>query len=192
MARVVCASIAAVTTILVAGCAAPAAPPSSAPSLPAPPVTTVPPPPLGPPRLWGGVLSSDALFDFNRHDLRPDSEATLRATYREIVRKVATRENLVIVVRGYADGVGEPEYNLSLSRKRAEAVGKRLVKLLGGDRDRPKPDPVYIPCGQTGTVNGLPAERGRNEPKRRAVVVTVYKDSVIDGYPNLKREAMAC
>ncbi|WP_415093665.1 OmpA family protein [Micropruina sp.] len=173
------------------GCSGPPSPSVSA-THPPPPVRTVPPPPLGPPVVWEGALSSDALFDYNSHQLRRDALATLSDTYRVATGRIASREALTIFTRGYADGVGPENDNMRLSGRRAEAVAQRLESLFQGDRGRPRLKVVVVSCGQTGTVNGLQSIPGKNEPRRRAVAVAIYKGSVIEHFPNLKREALTC
>jgi outer membrane protein OmpA-like peptidoglycan-associated protein len=79
----------------------------------------------------GGVvtvrISSDVLFEFN--------EATLTAAARQEIGRIATRlrgVTGVVRVSGHSDSIGQPAYNLRLSRARANAVAAELRRLLGG------------------------------------------------------------
>lgn len=63
-------------------------------------------------------------FDFNKATLRPQN--------REVLSRIAgvllTFENYGIQVFGHTDDVGTEEYNLELSKRRAETVKKYLVE----------------------------------------------------------------
>lgn len=69
------------------------------------------------------TLSADALFDFNKADLRPEGKAKLDKLSSDI--KGIKLE--VIIAVGHADRFGSDSYNLKLSEKRAEAVKAYLV-----------------------------------------------------------------
>ena len=87
--------------------AAPAAKPAAAPKPAAQKVT----------------LAADALFDFNKADLRAEGKAKLDKLSADI--KGIKLE--VIIAVGHADRFGTDAYNLKLSEKRAEAVKAYLV-----------------------------------------------------------------
>lgn len=61
---------------------------------------------------------ADALFDFDRFDLRNDAAETLAAVGPEIAR--AGRHPMV--VEGHTDAIGTDAYNLTLSEQRARTV----------------------------------------------------------------------
>jgi OOP family OmpA-OmpF porin len=69
------------------------------------------------------TLAADALFDFNKADLRPEGKAKLDKLATDI--KGIKLE--VIIAVGHADRFGTDAYNLKLSEKRAEAVKAYLV-----------------------------------------------------------------
>ncbi|MBI5900260.1 MAG: OmpA family protein [Rhodocyclales bacterium] len=69
------------------------------------------------------TLAADALFDFNKADLRPEGKAKLDKLSADI--KGIKLE--VIIAVGHADRFGTDAYNLKLSEKRAEAVKAYLV-----------------------------------------------------------------
>ena len=53
-----------------------------------------------------------------------------------VAEKINTDPTLLLEIRGFADNVGNVEYNLKLSQRRAEAVKAVLVKKyrVSGDR----------------------------------------------------------
>ena len=69
------------------------------------------------------TLAADALFDFNKADLRAEGKAKLDKLSADI--KGIKLE--VIIAVGHADRFGTDAYNLKLSEKRAEAVKAYLV-----------------------------------------------------------------
>ncbi len=72
-------------------------------------------------------------FNPNEHGVRPDDESVLN----ESVTLLKSDPGLVIVIDGYSDITGEEQYNLNLSRLRAEAVREYYVR-RGIDPERVK------------------------------------------------------
>ena len=62
-------------------------------------------------------------FDFDKATLRPDSEPTLT----QILKLMKDDPKLSVEIGGHTDNVGKPDYNLTLSDKRAAAVKAWLV-----------------------------------------------------------------
>jgi outer membrane protein OmpA-like peptidoglycan-associated protein len=73
-----------------------------------------------------GVLA-DALFDFDKADLRADAESTLEAAIPEI-RKATEGGKRPARVEGHTDGKGSEAYNMRLSEARARSVRDWLVR----------------------------------------------------------------
>jgi OOP family OmpA-OmpF porin len=71
-------------------------------------------------------------FDFNKATLKPESEPTLK----EIAKLLKQNPNLNLYVVGHTDNVGEIDYNMELSRARADAVKKALVTNYGVAQNR--------------------------------------------------------
>ncbi|GGX86241.1 OmpA family protein [Massilia dura] len=104
-----------------------------------PPVTTDPPPNgdcmLGgctttPPSTPGtcpipiaAELSADMLFGFDQTALTSDGKAALD----QLIQSTNGKEYGKLTVTGYTDPIGTEEYNLDLSRRRAEAVRDYLI-----------------------------------------------------------------
>jgi outer membrane protein OmpA-like peptidoglycan-associated protein len=94
-------------------CAALLAPPPMA-------VQEAPPPVLKEPLR----LSADALFDFNRAELKPEGREQLSGLLQQL-RAASQVEQLRIT--GYTDRIGSDSYNLALSQRRAESVRDYLA-----------------------------------------------------------------
>jgi outer membrane protein OmpA-like peptidoglycan-associated protein len=73
------------------------------------------------------TLASDVLFDLGRATIRPDTKAALdRVT--EIIR---TNKAGVVRIEGFTDSQGAADFDLQLSKARAEAVEKWLIEREG-------------------------------------------------------------
>lgn len=66
-------------------------------------------------------------FDFNKADIKPDSEPTIA----EIVKLLKDSPSLKLLVVGHTDNVGTFEFNQDLSQRRAAAVVKELTSKHG-------------------------------------------------------------
>ncbi len=98
-------------------------PPAPA-AAPAKPAAAAPAPAAAPkPSAQKVTLAADALFDFNKADLRPEGKAKLDKLTADI--KGIKLE--VILAVGHADRFGDDAYNQKLSEKRAAAVKTYLV-----------------------------------------------------------------
>ena len=71
----------------------------------------------------GRVALYGILFDTDRTDIKPESEATLT----EISRLLEENPNMKLYVVGHTDNVGGFDYNADLSRRRAAAVVEYLT-----------------------------------------------------------------
>lgn len=70
------------------------------------------------------VLSGDLLFQFDEDTLRPAAEPKLR----QVARLLRMDPQRRVVLEGHADTIGGNDYNLKLSKRRAEAVRAWLVQ----------------------------------------------------------------
>jgi OOP family OmpA-OmpF porin len=71
----------------------------------------------------GKVALYGILFDFNKTEVKPESEAALV----EIAKLLANRATLNVLVVGHTDAVGSFESNRTLSQRRADAIVAALV-----------------------------------------------------------------
>jgi outer membrane protein OmpA-like peptidoglycan-associated protein len=70
------------------------------------------------------VATGDVTFGFNKSELGPADQAALDA----LISQVQSRPRAQFELLGFTDPVGTKSYNLALSRRRAEAVARYLVK----------------------------------------------------------------
>jgi outer membrane protein OmpA-like peptidoglycan-associated protein len=70
------------------------------------------------------VESGNVTFRFNKWELTPQAKAALDL----MIQKAAATPRPLIEVLGYTDDIGPSSYNLTLSRRRAEAVARYLVQ----------------------------------------------------------------
>ena len=92
------------------------------------------------------VKSEMVLFKFNHSDLTTEDKEQLDT----LAQSVAGMKHYVIEVTGYTDKVGDPQYNLELSRRRADTVVRYLtengkiplvrIRYLGYGEDMPAGD----------------------------------------------------
>jgi outer membrane protein OmpA-like peptidoglycan-associated protein len=75
----------------------------------------------------GHVAIYGILFDFNKADVKPESEPAIR----EIAKLLKQDPKLKLHVVGHTDSVGELKFNMDLSRRRADAVVKVLTTKHG-------------------------------------------------------------
>ncbi len=74
-------------------------------------------------------------FDFDKAEVKPESDPTLK----EIAKLLQQDTKLNLYVVGHTDNVGEFNYNMNLSKARADAVVKKLVSDYGVGANRLKP-----------------------------------------------------
>ena len=91
------------------------------------------------------IKSETVLFKFNHADLTDEDKQQLDT----LAQSVASMKHYVVEVTGYTDKVGDRQYNLDLSRRRAETVVRYLtengiplvrVRYLGYGQDMPTGD----------------------------------------------------
>ena len=71
----------------------------------------------------GHVAIYGIYFDFNKSDIKPESESALN----EIAKLFTGNPNLKVFIVGHTDNVGGIDYNMKLSQARADAVVKVLT-----------------------------------------------------------------
>jgi peptidoglycan-associated lipoprotein len=94
---------------------------------PPPPAPPAPRPPTIEQRLTSTV--QDALFDYDKNEIRADAQDTLTRDATALKTILADFPNATIVVEGHCDERGSAEYNLGLGDKRASSAKDYLVQL---------------------------------------------------------------
>lgn len=130
----------------------------------APPATVIAPPAPPQPRradLCGDTIVGTVFFDFDSAEILPDAGATLNSV-AEIIPNCGWTTLSVI---GHTDQAGSDEYNLVLSRERADAVAAYLrSRNLGG---------VQLNIGAQGENNPrVPLADGTRSPQNRRVEIS--------------------
>lgn len=77
------------------------------------------------------ITLNNIFFDFDKADLKSDSKPELN----RLVKTLTSKATMVIEVDGHTDNSGPEEYNLSLSKRRAEAVANYLI-VQGVSKDK--------------------------------------------------------
>lgn len=110
----------------------------------------------------GSVALYGIYFDFNKADVKPESDYTLQ----EIARLMKSDPALKLLVVGHTDRVGSFPSNMVLSQRRAEAVVTVLVNRHGIEKDRLTPVGVSFAC----PVASNTSDEGRAKNRRVELV----------------------
>lgn len=86
-----------------------------------------PPPPPAPPMAMNMTMSGDALFAFGKADIG-DLSSEGRGQLDEFAAKLSASPYGLVRVVGHSDRVGNDKANMSLSKRRAEAVRDYLAQ----------------------------------------------------------------
>jgi OOP family OmpA-OmpF porin len=110
----------------------------------------------------GRVALYGIYFDTDKSEVKPESAPALK----EIANLLQEEKELKLYVVGHTDNVGDFDYNMKLSRARADAVVKSLVSEYGADANRLKPAGV----GPLSPVTANKTEDGRAKNRRVELV----------------------
>jgi len=69
-------------------------------------------------------------FDLNEHQLLPEAKKTIQ---ENVINKLKADNRLYVTIKGYTDALGNADYNLNLSKERAESVKEFLTTNGIGD-----------------------------------------------------------
>jgi OOP family OmpA-OmpF porin len=105
----------------------------------------------------------NVLFDFDQSDIRPEFNEELD----QLGKFMQTRPDTYVVIDGYSDSLGSTEYNMLLSRRRAEGVADYLMNNhnIGSDRM------VVLWYGKANPVASNETAEGRAKNRRVEMVV---------------------
>ena len=127
------------------------------------------------------LVVKNVLFGFDSDDL--DSESCLEL--EKLVQVMKAYPDLYVQVRGHTDAMGNPQYNLGLSRRRARSVVDYLVS-RGISRER------FISSG-VGSMKNVAINRnpdGTDNPEGRRLNRQVEIKLINNHYENVKMEEL--
>jgi outer membrane protein OmpA-like peptidoglycan-associated protein len=108
-------------------------------------------------------LPADVLFDFDSAQLKPQADALLA----QAVAMVTKYPQADVHIDGYSDSFGKPDYNLTLSQQRAEAVQAWLQQRIG--------QPTYTfesqGHGSTSFIVSADGSIDQQQPNRRVEIL---------------------
>jgi outer membrane protein OmpA-like peptidoglycan-associated protein len=110
----------------------------------------------------GRAVSHEINFATDSADILPSSESVLQ----EIADLLRQNADWQLIIEGHTDAMGGPEYNLELSRRRAEAVKRWLVDRAGIEELRL----TTAGYGLTRPVASNDSEEGRAQNRRVELV----------------------
>jgi OOP family OmpA-OmpF porin len=136
------------------------------------------------------MLPSDLLFEFNRAELRESAKVNLM----KLGLLMDRNPGLFCWIEGHTDLVGGDEFNLELSRKRADSVRDYLVKSLRMDPAKiiTRGFGRYQPLVTSGSADEQAANRRvevrmrKNPPSESQLEVAPKKAAVIEETPSPK------
>jgi len=111
------------------------------------------------------IEKGDVTFKFNGDKLDNDAKVALDM----IIQKAKAMPRSVVELQGFTDKVGSHDYNLALSRRRAEAVARYLVH-----NDVPLRNINTVGLGEEAPPASLAAELGDSHRVARRVYIRVY------------------
>jgi OOP family OmpA-OmpF porin len=108
-------------------------------------------------------LKQTVYFDFNKATIKPVSFPLLN----DVAQAMKDNPKIKVEVQGHTDSVGDDNYNLKLSQKRAESVKAYVVKQgVAADRMVPKGYGENVPIADNRT------KEGRDQNRRVEFVIT--------------------
>jgi len=104
----------------------------------------------------GHIAIYGIYFDFNKAEVKPESEQTIK----EIAKFLNKNRDIKLYVVGHTDNIGKLDYNMVLSKRRAQAVVDELIQKYKVSKNRLKAFGVgpLCPVASNNTESG----RARN------------------------------
>lgn len=110
----------------------------------------------------GHVTLYGIQFDFDKADIKPESRPTLD----EIAKFLKSNSDVALVVTGHTDGKGGFDYNVDLSKRRAQAVAADLAQHYGISAARLTP----FGAGMSSPIASNDDDAGRAKNRRVELV----------------------
>ena len=110
-----------------------------------------------------GLRAQDGNFDFNRSNIRPDFKSELD----EVGKFLQNNPDAYVLLVGYTDSIGNEEFNLGLSNRRADSAANYLMANHNINRDRI----VVNYYGEANPVASNDTDDGRARNRRVEIAV---------------------
>lgn len=111
-----------------------------------------------------GIKVGSIYFDYDKFELKPQEKEELN----QLGKFLQTNPKAFVALQGFTDNKGTPEYNMKLSRERAEAVTDYLMKNFKLDSDRV----ATMWYGEANPVTSNDTAEGRAKNRRVEVAVS--------------------
>ncbi len=110
-----------------------------------------------------GLKAANGHFDFNRSDIQPEFQSELN----EVGTFLQNNPDAYVMLVGYTDSIGSEEYNLGLSKRRAERAANYLISSHNISRDRI----VVNYYGKANPIASNETEAGRAQNRRVEIAI---------------------
>tara|TARA_B100002003_G_scaffold234288_1_gene247990 strand:- start:11599 stop:12516 length:918 start_codon:yes stop_codon:yes gene_type:complete len=109
------------------------------------------------------VTLGDVLFDFSKADINPNAISHLA----KLAAFLNTNSDRIVTIEGHTDNTGDPDFNVQLSQRRADAV-KEFLQSQGVAGQRLQ----AVGKGSTFPVNDNTTIKDRQQNRRVEVIIT--------------------
>jgi len=110
-----------------------------------------------------GLRAQNGLFTFNKSDIRPEFQSELD----EVGTFLQNNPNAYVMLVGYTDGIGSAEYNLGLSKRRADSAANYLMTRHNINQERI----VVNYYGKANPIASNDTDQGRAQNRRVEIAV---------------------
>ena len=110
-----------------------------------------------------GLRAQNGLFAFNKSDIRPEFQSELD----EVGTFLQNNPNAYVMLVGYTDSIGSAEYNLGLSKRRADSAANYLMTQHNIKQDRI----VVNYYGKANPIASNDTDEGRAQNRRVEIAV---------------------
>lgn len=112
-----------------------------------------------------GIKVGNIYFDYDKFELKPQEKEELN----QLGKFLQANPKAFVALQGFTDNRGTPEYNMDLSRRRAEAVADYLIKNFKLDSGRV----AAVWYGESNPVAGNDTAEGRTKNRRVEVATSM-------------------
>ncbi|MDA3879955.1 MAG: OmpA family protein [Prolixibacteraceae bacterium] len=117
---------------------------------------------LEPIRLDATVILNNIFFEFDSYKINSKSETELM----KVVEFMKQNSSVKIEISGHTDNVGSEQYNLQLSKKRAESIALYISEYINASRIK------HVGYGAQNPVGDNETEAGRSKNRRSELKIT--------------------